>query len=156
MKIRSGFVSNSSSSSFIIGIGLIRPGKEQEVAKIFGEDNVKSVIEEVCAERPRWYEPIVQDGGNLLELRAFDYSSVSVHNVYDKMKLLGVDDLKFVVFDEHGDEPEWDDDNGCYNYDWYRDIEAYNEEQQKKFRLLNNDRELFIEAESTVGAGFNG
>lgn len=45
MKIRSGFVSNSSSSSFIIGIGLVRPGKEKEVADIYGENNIESLID---------------------------------------------------------------------------------------------------------------
>lgn len=156
MKIRSGFVSNSSSSSFIIGIGLVRPGKEEEVAKIYGHENVESLIDMVTDDRrSKWGIPQVD--GDTIRLEAFGYNSVDIRYVWNKLKELGVDDIKVVHFNESGSEPEWDDDNGSYNYDWYQDDpDAFSEDQQLKYKLLQNDRNLFIEGDVKCGAGYDG
>ena len=126
MKIRSGFVSNSSSSSFIIGIGLVRPGKEQEVAKIYGETNVESLMDMITEidHRPRWGVPQVHDDGTIT-LEAFNSHSVEISHIWDKLKELNLDDVKIVHFNERGNEPEYDDEAGRYNYDWYDDADAF-------------------------------
>ena len=155
MKIRSGFVSNSSSSSFIIGIGLVRPGKEEEVAKIYGHENVESLLDIITDDqRPKWGIPQI-DGDNIT-LEAFSYHSVDIRYIWDKMKESGVDDLKVVHFNERGDEPEWDDECGCYNYSYYEDADAFGPELEKKYNLLRDNRELFIEGEVKCGGGYVG
>lgn len=155
MKIRSGFVSNSSSSSFIIGIGLVRPGKEEEVAKIYGHENVESLLDIITDDqRPKWGIPQI-DGDNIT-LEAFSYHSVDIRYIWDKMKESGVDDLKVVHFNERGDEPEWDDECGRYNYSYYEDADAFGPELEKKYNLLRDNRELFIEGEVKCGGGYAG
>lgn len=155
MKIRSGFVSNSSSSSFIIGIGLVRPGKEEEVAKIYGHENVESLLDIITDDqRPKWGIPQI-DGDNIT-LEAFSYHSVDIRYIWDKMKESGVDDLKVVHFNERGDEPEWDDECGRYNYSYYEDADAFGPELEKKYNLLRDNRELFIEGEVKCGGGYDG
>ena len=157
MKIRSGFVSNSSSSSFIIGIGLVRPGKEQEVAKIYGETNVESLMDMITEidHRPRWGVPQVHDDGTIT-LEAFNSHSVEISHIWDKLKELNLDDVKIVHFNERGDEPEYDDETGRYNYDWYDDADAFGPELEKKYNLLRDNRELFIEGEVNCGGDYDG
>lgn len=157
MKIRSGFVSNSSSSSFIIGIGLVRPGKEQEVAKIYGETNVESLMDMITEidHRPRWGVPQVHDDGTIT-LEAFNSHSVEISHIWDKLKELNLDDVKIVHFNERGDEPEYDDETGRYNYDWYDDADAFGPDLEKKYNLLRDNRELFIEGEVNCGGDYDG
>lgn len=155
MKIRSGFVSNSSSSSFIIGIGLVRPGKEEEVEKIYGHENVESLLDIITDDqRPKWGIP--QIDGDSITLEAFSYHSVDISRIWDKMKELGVDDLKIVHFNERGDEPEYDDEYGRYNYSYYEDADAFGPELEKKYNLLRDNRELFIEGDVRCGGGYDG
>lgn len=155
MKIRSGFVSNSSSSSFIIGVGLVRPGKEKEVAAIYGENNIESLMDMLDDTRPRWGLPQVDDAGTIT-LEAFNSHSVEISRIWDKLKELGLDDIKIVHFDERGDEPEYDDETGRYNYDWYEDADAFGPELEKKYNLLRDNRELFIEGDVRCGGGYDG
>lgn len=155
MKIRSGFVSNSSSSSFIIGVGLVRPGKEKEVAAIYGENNIESLMDMLDDTRPRWGLPQVDDDGTI-SLEAFNSHSVEITRIWDKLKELGLDDIKIVHFDERGDEPEYDDETGRYNYDWYEDADAFGPELEKKYNLLRDNRELFIEGDVRCGGGYDG
>lgn len=158
MKIRSGFVSNSSSSSFIVGIGLIRPGKEKEVAEIFGESNIKSVLEEIAnSKNNQWYSvPRVTNSGKIFSVESFDGRVASVYSPLDDLTKLGEADLKVVVFDENGDEPDYDEDACEYNYDDFDYPDAFDEEQQKKYYLLNNNRDLFLQGEAICGAGYDG
>lgn len=159
MKIRSGFVSNSSSSSFIVGIGLIRPGKEDEVKNIFPESEIFSLTEQICdPRRSSWREPKLLDGGNTISYEAMDYQSIDIHQVWDKAKELGVDDIKFVFFDHSGDEPDWDDESSSYNYDDFDDVDSghFNEEDVKKYHALNKRKDLFVESQAICGAGYDG
>lgn len=156
MKIRSGFVSNSSSSSFIIGIGLVRPGKEQEVAAIYGNDSIESLIDMITDDtRPKWGIPQVSSNGDI-SLEAFNSHSVDISNVWDKLKELGVDDIKVVHFNERGDEPDYDDEAGSYNYSWYEDADAFGPVLERKYNLLRDNRELFIEGEVNCGGDYDG
>lgn len=156
MKIRSGFVSNSSSSSFIIGIGLVRPGKEKEVADIYGENNIESLIDMITDDtRLKWGVPQVDSDGTI-SLEAFGSHSVEISYIWDKLKELGMDDIKIVHFNERGDEPEYDDETGCYNYDWYDDADAFGPELERKYNLLRDNRELFIEGNVNCGGDYDG
>lgn len=159
MKIRSGFVSNSSSSSFIIGIGLIRPGKEKEVEEIFGKHQIKSVMEEICDQKQGgyWHELNMRNGGDSFSCDSFSgIRSAEICGIFDEMKKQGVDDLKLVYMYEYGDDPEYDDEAWDYNYDDFNDPEAFNETMQEKYNLLNNNRDLFLQGEAACGAGYNG
>lgn len=156
MKIRSGFVSNSSSSSFIIGIGLVRPGKEKEVVDIYGENNIESLIDMITDDtRSKWGIPQVDSNGTI-SLEAFGSHSVEISYIWDKLKELGMDDIKIVHFNERGDEPEYDDECGRYNYSWYEDADAFGPELERKYNLLRDNRELFIEGDVNCGGDYDG
>lgn len=158
MKIRSGFVSNSSSSSFIVGIGLIRPGKENEVKQIFHEREIFSLMEQVCdPRRTTWNDPKLLNGGDTISYEAFTYQSIDIDGVWDKLKELGVDDINYIFFESSGDEPEWDDEAGSYNCDDF-DIDSghFDEQDVKKYHALNNRKDLFVESQAICGAGYNG
>lgn len=146
MKIRSGFVSNSSSSSFIIGIGLVRPGKEKEVADIYGENNIESLIDMITDDtRSKWGIPQVDSNGTI-SLEAFGSHSVEISYIWDKLKELGMDDIKIVHFNERG----------RYNYSWYEDADAFGPELERKYNLLRDNRELFIEGNVNCGGDYDG
>lgn len=74
--------------------------------------------------RPRWGSPQIHDDGTIT-LEAFGCNSVEITRIWDKLKELNLDDVKIVHFNERGDEPEYDDETGSYNYDWYDDADAF-------------------------------
>ena len=75
---------------------------------------------------------------------------------WDKLKELGMGDIKIVHFNERGDEPEYDDECGRYNYSWYEDADAFGPELERKYNLLRDNRELFIEGDVNCGGDYDG
>jgi len=123
MKTRQGFVSNSSASSFIIGIGVVEDEDKFRQAcadvKLPLDGKWDSVyiktLSEILADAAEssWAEPLVR--GTRIEVEAFDGSTVSL----DYSELDG--DTKIAVMEMSGELDDdysfWNDEYGEYNFD---------------------------------------
>ena len=125
MKIRMGFVSNSSSASFIVGIAII-----DDIAKFTNWVNTNGIkvnysrlskVNSSYGSEPR-------KRNDLIYIEAFTGAEASVNlsqaflnlksdDKIAKALLTGADDPYIAWFDESGDDPIWDDARDEYNYD---------------------------------------
>ena len=152
MKVRSGFVSNSSSSSFIIGLAKTddESGTKFDSSKLVWSEWNKSYFLEV--ENGKWSDEIYarknDDGTYKLEIESFMGSSVTC-NIKDGEYFIYVDgvgpndDSFFSVYDEDGN---WDD----IDYDKI-DLDDFNKEDVEKFNKI-----IKLGGYATYGAGRNG
>ena len=128
MKIRKGFVSNSSSSSYLIGIGIVKKDKI---------DEVKKLIEGISDFKNSGF--VDKDG--YVSITTFDdnYVGMKVHSGDFVVQLY-----------EIGDEPEYDEEIDDYNYDvdssWFK---------QETFDVISRS-DLFEDSQFKMGAGYNG
>ena len=145
MKIRNGFVSNSSSSSFIIGYGVI---KDREQLESYLRENKIELNYEVkildhnylfeCPKDKYWSEDILC-GGNDTDLK--------IPEEYYTEELFVVE-----IHNNEGDsyfnqsDYDWDPD-----YDKARDPSFYSEQQQKIIKLFDNE-EFFSKSYYIIGA----
>ena len=140
MKIRNGFVSNSSSSSFIIGIAKVPDEKYEEI-----KNKYPSNIYEYGSERP--WEVDERDGTSSVE--SFMYSNVKVVDCKPGDHILylygtGPDD------DSWFEDDDGDDGWGDLNYDKI-EFDDFNTEDQDLAGLIGE-----LDGEYTYGAGRNG
>ena len=130
MKIRSNYVSNSSSSSYVIGVASF---------KIENEDKVKSLIDSF----PRFVKDqveIVKDNNCYVKETAFDENEVSIFIPNDHYAIKFYDYINAET-DEYGEiisEAEEED------FD------------QNIIGLIHNEENLFDAIEYTFGEGYNG
>lgn len=151
MKIRQGFVSNSSSSSFIIGIAN---------ATKAGRDDIGGVFDPEKSRYSSYYGYLVDlgddevklfandDGTYRLTVDSFDNTSVSCIAVPgDKIVVLyGTGPTGDSFFSEYNDNGEWTD----IDYDKI-DFEDFDEKDQEKASLIRA-----LGGDYTYGAGRNG
>ena len=150
MKIRLGFVSNSSSSSFILGYGEIINMKK---FKKYLKDNKIDIdpYDVVIQEKGTKYQDSygVLTGGNNTDLTL-------PKNIIDG----DVDAFIVEIGHNEGDEAftTYDEDTGEYadlNYDLADNISFYNENEQKVIKLFNN-KTLIRNGNVVFGAERNG
>ena len=148
-----GFVSNSSSSSFLIGIGLIKDIKAaRERLKDMPEWDYEIVTsaELKDPDRGSYDEPRVKL--NKLVVESFDYTEVCTPFNFEKeqfylvMQVGGGSDSDFSVYDEDG---EWMDMN--YNID----MDFFSEQEQELDNIFY-DKDLIEDGQTAYGAGRNG
>lgn len=161
MKIRNGFVSNSSSSSYIIGIAIV---KDIEKCKTYITDNkiddeVKlSTFKELKDTEP-WEVNIRKDKS--IEIESFDGAIVSV-NIEDLKDNDYV--LTYCFFGNEGDghfyEREDGDDGWLEpNYDKVYDDNFFNKTEENVMAMLDSSNEAGLDEERTqwiIGASRNG
>ena len=153
MKIRHGFVSNSSSSSFIIGIAnATKAGREDLGVEFFLKDTAFS----------KWDNCLLWNPGE-------SYTNIKVRNKDDKFVLEidsfmsisvsceAVEGDKILYLDSYGPDGDeffaiYDDSDNFIDMDYYKiELEHFEEEDQETFSKI-----LELDGEATYGAGRNG
>lgn len=166
MKQRTGFVSNSSSSSFIIGAGLVtdKPKFEAEFpgwdSGTYYEDFEFFTIKQLKEKQLNSWSVKAKYLGEKpvrVTVDSFTYDEVCTPDLSDCS-----DDDIVVIY--HGgnslDECDfltWNEDEDDYDHDcdpdYDVDIEQFSADEQKAFDMFGSD---FIAGDASYGAGFNG
>jgi len=158
MKIRSGFVSNSSSSSFIAGIGIIKDKekftkmlaelKEKHGGKLEYGCNIRSTSE-VLSPEEAWE---VRQDGSKAYVTAATNAEPEVSVSFDP----SADESFFVVDfgNNEGDNDFWNEEFGEMEYDKV-DRDWFVGGQKEILEILEN-RDLFKEVDHILGAGRDG
>lgn len=141
MKIRNGFVSNSSSSSFIIGIGNV--DDEVKLRQEIGNNNYIKI--DTVEELIKSYS--FRISSNKIILESFGGEVSTTFN--DKSDLI-------VFFDEcEGDDSDfWDEEYEEYDYDI--DLDFFDKSFQEIYEILNKEDIGIVDSETTYGAGRDG
>lgn len=160
MKVRHGFVSNSSASSFIIGIAIV---KDVEKCKKYIEDNefdknrdLELFTYKEIKENKRWSVTI--DKGKSISVESFDGAVVSV----DVKDLKDEDNVLIYSFlGDEGDYCFYDSDNddnwGELNYDKVYEDGFFNKVEKNIMTMLESEEIAGLEKCSyTIGASRNG
>jgi len=145
MKVRSGFVSNSSSSSFIIGIATIPKEKVPEYKENPEfKEHVFDPAEDVCKQ----YGDL-EDRKNSFMVESFTYENVAI----SKNSLKDGEAIFYMYESEEQGDSFYCDDDGDLNYDIEIDYDFFDE--PKKCEKLVNEIEK-LGGQYIMGAGRNG
>lgn len=157
MKERTGFVSNSSSSSFIIGMGFV---KDLDALEEFiksnndGDGTIISVQEIVDGQHNNWSEKFKEDTGGSYSIKSFMYSSVGVTEL--RALLEREPDAKVYAYDggRSLDESDfWDEDAEEYDHDIT--LDQFTRTEQAQYDIFSN-KDIITDGEVDFGAGRDG
>jgi hypothetical protein len=151
MKIRNGFVSNSSSSSFIIGIAKIND--INKLRKYMEDKNIKddydlTILSKMDILDNKPWQIDIRNGKASIE--SFIGTDVKI----DIENLSPLDTMLTYYFTGHGDSDFWNGDE----YDYDIDMTIFSENERKIYNMFKDkDSGLDIQtSEVNYGAGRNG
>ena len=149
MKHRQGFVSNSSSSSFIIGVALVPSDKVEEAKKFDGYGiRLMDVHDAIESGTNRWDGDGLDVEKGVYTVSSFNYTDVSAYGIMDAYE--ADQGVRIMVMEGSGDEPTLDEDAWEYNYDDV-DMDWFSKDQQGAAEFIKS-----IGGEVQIGAGRNG
>jgi len=146
VKIRNGFVSNSSSSSFIVGIGEIK--NKNLLKEYFEKYGIQENYEIKVGDKVKLKEHINSSGDSI---------TVDVCNSMSLTKNIK-DDTEYLIAqitNDEGDSDFWVEEDGDFDYSSAEDVSYYCSEQQKIIELFNNSN-IITDGEVAFGAERNG
>ncbi len=135
MKIRNGFVSNSSSSSFIIGVGLLKDknAKRSDVVEYYTKTDVKQNL--------NYSERL-----DRVKIESFNGDEVTLEDISE----LAEDDI-IIIADMYGDGDQfWDEEYEEYDYDNVSEDDLDVDQQEAIEVLVENN------CTYSIGAGRDG
>ena len=164
MKVRTGFVSNSSSSSFIMGIGVV--SNLDEFKKWQADNSVSNIDITRLSEiknNTTWTYPNVKD--NIISLESFNSDIISCDlteipdlptDEHAKDLLVNGDDPWILWFEDSGDDPIWDEETEEYNYDEVY-LDWFEISHKTMYKGLNAGKiPGIVLGEACFGAGYDG
>jgi len=158
MKLRKGFVSNSSSSSFLIGLAKI-----SDLNRFYAYVKKNDIKLDAYDKFVRSYSDILSNvpyfmntGAETLTIESF-MSDISMNT----KEINGDDHILVISFDGNDGDSSFYDDDSCglyYDIDYNIDIDFFDNNEQKIYNMLH-DKDSGIDittANVTYGAGRNG
>jgi len=148
MKIRNGFVSNSSSSSYIIGIALIND--ENKFKNYIKEKNITNL--NIVSINDINYPLDINISNNTVKLDSFMTDVRLIYN-NDNDKIV----FLYSCGDDNGDQDFWVDE-GDYGYmDYDINIDFFDQSIIDAYMVFNSDLDIgLVSQDSIFGAGRNG
>lgn len=152
MKIRSGFVSNSSSSSFIIGVGLVPSDRVEEALKLKEAAgwsvDVIDIPEAIERGTSSWDRDGLDTERDVYKITSFNYDEVSIRGIMDAYeKDQGV---RIITMEGSGADPTYDEDSWEYDYDAV-DYDWFSKAKQDVASFIES-----VGGQVIFGAGRNG
>lgn len=147
MKIRQCFVSNSSSSSFLIGLAKVKDRtKVEELIKDTYGAQILSIKDYLTGKSDRFWG--LEMNGNSLTIESFTSAQATVRDLSSLDEVL-------IIEDSSGNESDfWNEEYEEYDYDI--DLDFFPENVQKIFLAITQGTDGLEPGEATYGAGRDG
>jgi len=146
MKVRNGFVSNSSSSSFILGIAKVTD--EKKLREYIDENKLQGLtIKKVKDINDSWD---VSKTETKISMESFTYDIVEVN--YESEE----DTIVYYEECEGDDSDFWNEDDGWGEYDYDIDLDFFSQGMIDVYDLFLSKDAGIVDANVTYGAGRNG